>query len=52
MATYDNSKLNSYDNLVSEAKNESIDSMISGLSDNEVAFYLFDEHEDLSLIHI
>tara|TARA_B100000242_G_scaffold218394_1_gene159668 strand:+ start:522 stop:2336 length:1815 start_codon:yes stop_codon:yes gene_type:complete len=46
MATYDNSKLNSYDNLVSEAKNESIDSMISGLSDNEVAFYLFDEHED------
>ena len=46
MATYDNSKLNSYDNLVSEAKNESIDSMISSLSDNEVAFYLFDEHED------
>ena len=46
MATYDNSKLNSYDNLVSEAKDESIDSMISGLSDNEVAFYLFDEHED------
>ena len=46
MVTYDNSKLNSYDNLVSEAKNESIDSMISGLSDNEVAFYLFDEHED------
>ena len=46
MATYDNSKLNSYDNLVSEAKNESIDSMISGLSGNEVAFYLFDEHED------
>ena len=46
MATYDNSKLNSYDNLVSEAKNESIDSMISGLSDNEVAFYLFDEHEN------
>ena len=46
MATYDNSKLNSYDNLVSEAKNESIDSMILGLSDNEVAFYLFDEHED------
>ena len=46
MATYDNSKLNSYDNLVSEAKNESIDSMISGLSDNDVAFYLFDEHED------
>ena len=46
MATYDNSKLNSYDNLVSEAKNESIDSMISTLSDNEVAFYLFDEHED------
>ena len=46
MATYDNSKLNSYDNLVSEAKNESIDSMITGLSDNEVAFYLFDEHED------
>ena len=46
MATYDNSKLNSYDSLVSEAKNESIDSMISGLSDNEVAFYLFDEHED------
>ena len=46
MATYDNSKLNSYDNLISEAKNESIDSMISGLSDNEVAFYLFDEHED------
>ena len=46
MSTYDNSKLNSYDNLVSEAKNESIDSMISGLSDNEVAFYLFDEHED------
>ena len=46
MATYDNSKLNSYDNLASEAKNESIDSMISGLSDNEVAFYLFDEHED------
>ena len=46
MATYDNSKLNSYDNLVSEAKDESIDSIISGLSDNEVAFYLFDEHED------
>ena len=46
MATYDNSKLNSYDNLISEAKNESIDSMISGLSDNDVAFYLFDEHED------
>ena len=46
MATYDNSKLNSYDSLVSEAKNESIDSMISGLSGNEVAFYLFDEHED------
>ena len=46
MATYDNSKLNSYDNLISEAKNESIDSMISGLSDNEVAFYLFDEHEN------
>lgn len=46
MTTYDNSKLNSYDNLVSEAKNESIDSVISGLSDNEVAFYLFDEHED------
>ena len=46
MATYDNSKLNSYDNLASDAKNESIDSMISGLSDNEVAFYLFDEHEN------
>ena len=46
MTSYDNSKLNSYDSLVSEAKNESIDSMISGLSDNEVAFYLFDEHED------
>ena len=46
MATYDNSKLNSYDNLISEAKNESIDSMISDLSDNDVAFYLFDEHED------
>ena len=46
MAGYDNSKLNSYDSLVSEAKNESIDSMISGLSDNDVAFYLFDEHED------
>ena len=46
MTSYDNSKLNSYDSLVSEAKTESIDSMISGLSDNEVAFYLFDEHED------
>ena len=46
MTSYDNSKLNSYDSLVSEAKNESIDGIISGLSDNEVAFYLFDEHED------
>ena len=46
MTSYDNSKLNSYDSLVSEAKTENIDSMISDLSDNEVAFYLFDEHED------
>ena len=46
MTSYDNSKLNSYDSLVSEAKNKSIDGIISGLSDNEVAFYLFDEHED------
>ena len=46
MTSYDNSKLNSYDSLVSEAKTEKIDSMISDLSDNEVAFYLFDEHED------
>ena len=46
MTSYDNSKLNSYDSLVLEAKTENIDSMISDLSDNEVAFYLFDEHED------
>ena len=46
MSSYENSKLNSYDELVSKSKNQNIDDQIQSISDNDTAFYLFDEHEN------
>ena len=46
MSSYENSKLNSYDELVSKSKNQNIDAQIQSISDNDTAFYLFDEHEN------
>ena len=45
MNGYENPKLNSYDELVSKSKNQNIDDQIQSISDNDTAFYLFDEHE-------
>ena len=46
MSSYENPKLNSYDELVSKSKNQNIDDQIQSISDNDTAFYLFDEHEN------
>ena len=46
LSSYENTKLNSYDDLVSKSVNSNIDSQIQSISDNDIAFYLFDEHEN------
>ena len=46
LSSYENTKLNSYDDLVSKSVNSNIDSQIQSVSDNDIAFYLFDEHEN------
>ena len=46
MINYKNDKLHSYDELTANASSANFESEIQALSDNDTAFYLFDEHED------
>ena len=46
MTTYKNDKLNSYDNLISNSNDSSIENEINAINENDIAFYLYDEHED------
>jgi len=46
MSTYQNEKLGSYDDLVANSNNNSIENDINSVNENDTAFYLFDEHED------
>ena len=46
MSTYQNENLGSYDDLVENSNNNSIENDINSLNENDTAFYLFDEHED------
>ena len=46
MATYNNDKLYSYDELTEKATLTNIEENINALDENDIAFYLYDEHED------
>ena len=48
MSTYKNDKLHSYDELSSgaDSANCEIENLVGAISDNDIAFYLFDEHEN------
>ena len=46
MSSYTNSNLNSYDELTSKSDTSNIENDINSLNENDIAFYLFDEHED------
>ena len=46
MSTYKNDILFSYDALLEKANDSSIESEINAVGDNDIAFYMFDEHED------
>ena len=46
MSNYENSKLNSYDDMVSKSANNNIDAQMQSVTDNDIAFYLYDEHEN------
>ena len=48
MSTYKNDKLHSYDELSSgaDSANCEIENLVDAISDNDIAFYLFDEHEN------
>jgi len=46
MSTYKNDILFSYDVLLEKANDSSIESEINAVGDNDIAFYMFDEHED------
>ncbi len=46
MSNYENSKLNSYDDMVSKSENNNIDAQMQSVADNDIAFYLYDEHEN------
>ena len=46
MSTYQNENLGSYDDLVENSNNNSIENDINSVNENDTAFYLFDEHED------
>ncbi len=46
LADYKDNKLNSYDDILSKAKSVNIEGDINKLNENDIAFYLYDEHED------
>ena len=46
MSTYSNDILFSYDNLVEKSNESSIENDINSIQENDIAFYLYDEHED------
>ena len=46
MSTYKNEKLISYDALVTNQNTNSFENEINTINDSDIAFYLFDEHED------
>jgi long-chain acyl-CoA synthetase len=46
MSTYKNDILFSYDVLLEKVNDSSIESEINAVGDNDIAFYMFDEHED------
>ena len=46
LADYKNNKLHSYDDIVSKAKSINMEGEINKLNENDIAFYLYDEHED------
>ena len=46
LADYKDNKLNSYDDILSKAKSTNIEGDINKLNENDIAFYLYDEHED------
>ena len=46
MSSYTNSNLNSYDELTLKSDTTNIENDINSLNENDIAFYLFDEHED------
>ena len=47
MSTYSNDILYSYDKLLEKSNESSIESDINSIQENDIAFYLYDEHEDL-----
>ena len=46
MSKYSNDILFSYDNLIEKSNESSIENDINSISENDIAFYLYDEHED------
>ena len=46
MSTYSNDILFSYDNLIEKSNESSIENDINSTSGNDIAFYLYDEHEN------
>ena len=46
MSSYTNSNLNSYDEITLKSDTTNIENDINSLNENDIAFYLFDEHED------
>ena len=46
MSRYSNDILFSYDNLIEKSNESSIENDINSISENDIAFYLYDEHED------
>ena len=47
MSTYSNDILYSYDNLIEKSDESSIENDINLISEDDIAFYLYDEHEDI-----
>ena len=46
MSTYSNDILYSYDKLLEKSNESSIENDINSIQENDIAFYLYDEHED------
>ena len=46
MSTYSNDILYSYDKLLEKSNESSIENDINSIKENDIAFYLYDEHED------
>jgi len=46
LASYDNSNLTSFDNLISKVSGSNTEIDINSLNDKDTAFYLYDEYED------